>query len=223
MIDENASKSSILLTYAAVYPGSPEETTLRLLVDVARRIVGADEGSLLVLDAAARELIFAMTTGSRSSEETLIGQRVPLGAGITGLAVHTKEVQTGAPTYKDIKQTVELEARGGPQTVIAAPMLAGDDVVGAITAVSLRSDKRFTAADVEFFGEFGAIAGILIRQRQHIDSFDRLAAGDEFPRHMPPAQLQLIRSVSNIARISPDRVEATARLLDAVEALLRTD
>ena len=58
------------------------------------------QGSLLVLDEKKKELVFAMTIGSRSSEMTLIGQRVPLGKGITGLAAQMREVQIGAPTFK---------------------------------------------------------------------------------------------------------------------------
>jgi hypothetical protein len=43
----------------------------------------------------------------------MMGQRVPLGMGITGLAAVTREVQVGAPTYRDI-QGGTLCAPGAP-------------------------------------------------------------------------------------------------------------
>lgn len=47
-----------------------------------------------------RNSYLTMTIGNRSSEMTLIGQRVPLGKGITGLAAQMREVQIGAPAFK---------------------------------------------------------------------------------------------------------------------------
>ena len=58
------------------------------------------QGSLLVLDEKKKELVFAMTVGNRSSEMTLIRQRVPLGKGITGLAAQMRGAQIGAPAFK---------------------------------------------------------------------------------------------------------------------------
>lgn len=63
------------------------------------QFVDEQEGSLLVLDEKKKELVFAMTIGSRSLERPLIGHRVPLGKGI-GLAAEMHEVQVDAPAFK---------------------------------------------------------------------------------------------------------------------------
>jgi hypothetical protein len=49
---------------------SPELQVMRLLVELCAQVVGAEEGSLLAIDHAQeppRELILAMTVGSRQS------------------------------------------------------------------------------------------------------------------------------------------------------------
>ena len=128
---------------------SPELQVMRLLVELCGQVVGAEEGSLLVVDHTQdppRELIFAMTVGSRQSEETLSGQRVPLGEGLAGIAAVTHEVQIGAPLYDGVQQAQRGEAPPGqPTAVIAAPMLIDDRLVGVITAVSFEAGKRFTS------------------------------------------------------------------------------
>ena len=82
---------------------------------------------LLVLDRnqePPRELVFAMTVGSGGSEDTLAGQRVPVGEGLTGLAALTHEVQIGVPT---IQGAVRMPKRVGWQNAMEL-LLLGDRV-----------------------------------------------------------------------------------------------
>src|SRR5438045_9777403 len=127
--------------YLAIAPNSREEQMLRLLIELGIHVAGAEEGSILVHDRAKNDLVFAMNIGGDAS---LIGQRVPLNQGITGLAAASREVQIGAPTF-DINQ-VETK-KGGPSSVIAAPMLVDDELIGVLTAVTFASGKRFTEED----------------------------------------------------------------------------
>src|SRR5262245_49777090 len=133
---------SPLSRYLAILPQTSEEKILRLLIQLGVNITNADEGSLLVLDEAAKELVFAATLGSKESEYVLTRQRVAIGKGITRLAALTREVQIGAPTFKDIRQR-ESVGDGGPSAVLAAPMLVDDSVIGVLTAISFKPDFRF--------------------------------------------------------------------------------
>jgi GAF domain-containing protein len=160
---------------------SREAELLRLLIEVCAQFVGAAEGSLLLLERGAEEpesLVFAMTAGSRESEQALLGQRVPLGEGIVGLAAVTHEVQIGMPSYPGVEQARRQgEAPGQPSSVIAAPMLADGDLVGVITAVHFEPARRFSPADALLYGRVATIAGLLLDQGR------RLAAlGEGSPR-----------------------------------------
>ena len=149
---------------------SPELQVMRLLVELCGQVVGAEEGSLLVVDHTQdppRELIFAMTVGSRQSEETLSGQRVPLGEGLAGIAAVTHEVQIGAPLYDGVQQAQRGEAPPGqPTAVIAAPMLIDDRLVGVITAVSFEAGKRFTNEHAALYARAASVAGVVVDQRR---------------------------------------------------------
>ncbi len=164
---------SHLATYLAIAPKSPEELVLRLLIELGAQVVNATEGSLLVYDPTANDLVFAMTVGGA---DTLVGQRVPLDKGLTGLAAATREVQIGAPTFMGVKQGEGHQA--GPSGVIAAPMLVADELVGVITAVTFEQGKRFSSKDGELYGRLAAVAGVVVQQRRQLKTIeDQAKAG----------------------------------------------
>ncbi|HEY7056394.1 MAG TPA: GAF domain-containing protein [Vicinamibacterales bacterium] len=216
-----ADEVNLFAAYLAIHPTKPEEQALRLLVDVCREIVGADESSLVLLDSKTGELVFVMTTGSDASEAVLRGQRIPAGRGVTGLAVATGEVQMGTPTFTDLKQTERVKQDGTPDAVLAAPLFVNDRVIGAITAVSFRTDKRFTAADGDLTGRFAAAAALIIDQRRHIDAMQQ-ASGPEAGRlrAVGDAEQRVLSAFGRIVQKNPDSLEQIARLLESIEALV---
>lgn len=146
------------------------EAGLRALLDRARVLVGGDEGSVLLLDGEARELVFTLTVGSPRSEATLRGQRVPLGQGITGLAAATCAVQIGAPTYVDVEQSRRADGQEGqPAAVLAAPMLARTGLVGVLTTVSFAPEHAFTGAHAELYAALGAVAAGIVAGGERVE------------------------------------------------------
>src|SRR5213083_118567 len=140
------SDQPLLSIYLGILPQMPETKILRLLLETAIQVLGADEGSLLVYDAPSKSLRFAMTVGDKESAAKLEGQSVPLGKGLTGFAAVTREVQVGAPIYHDVHQTRKRSGGiGEPEAEIAAPMAVGEALIGVLTAVSFRSGKRFSS------------------------------------------------------------------------------
>jgi hypothetical protein len=145
-------------------PGSPVPAALRLLIVTGLGMVGADEGSFLVNDTDAGDLVFAMTVGHAASESMLLGQRVPITASITGLAATRREVQIGTPTYTAVTQPGR-----NPESVLAAPVIAHNVVLGVMTAVSFSEGRRFDSAAARSFGGLAVIAGLLIDQAQQLE------------------------------------------------------
>jgi hypothetical protein len=198
---------SALQTYLAITPQSDEANVLRLLIELGIQVAGATEGSLLVHDRTANDLVFAMTVGGR---DVLIGQRVPMSQGLTGLAAATREVQIGAPTF-DIKQAEQRQ--DGPSAVIAAPMLVADELVGVITAVSFDREKRFSAADGDLYARLATVAALVVQQRRVLDAGQGVKAGDR-------DEDRVVAAVGRIARARPSALRHVATLLDGVEGLL---
>lgn len=210
-MESSASRS----TYLAVTREGPVAPVLRLLLELGVRLVGADEGSLLVLDRDAESLVFSMTAGT--SEQVLLGQRVPLGQGITGLAAATGEVQIGAPTYFAIQQAESRAETSGPQAVLAAPMVVHGESLGVLTAVSFSPGKRFSSEDGQTFGQLATIAATLFQQSLSLGAIE--AGLDLDGDGDLTLERQVAASVGRIARSGPQALRHLAAILQSVEAL----
>jgi putative methionine-R-sulfoxide reductase with GAF domain len=215
------SSNRILSAYLGIVPRTPEAAVLRLLVEMAVQYVGAEEGSLMVLDDKKNQLIFAMTTGE--SERTLIGQHVPLGKGLTGLAAVTREVQIGAPTFKDVKQRKRAGSTSGqPTAVIAAPMLIRDELVGVITAVSFDLLKRFTAADASLYAKTASVAAVIVDQHRRLRDVENLRQSRRPLKrisHEGRREAEIIDCVARLVRQRPRNLRDIRSLLGAVDSL----
>ncbi|MHC4986396.1 MAG: GAF domain-containing protein [Planctomycetota bacterium] len=193
-----------------------EASVLSLLIQIGAQFVNAMEGSLLVLDRDSGELVFAMTVGDQT-QEALIGQRVPVGSGITGLAAQTREVQIGAPTFG----TDQAEE---PKSVLAAPMLIKDELIGVLTAVSFDPDKRFTADDAVLYGRIATVAALVVQQRRQLASIEALRTGTDLPSPITEDERhnrEILEVVKDLLRASPDVKGHVAVLLSAVAALVK--
>lgn len=218
-LEESIPAQTALETYLSIASQSSEASVLRVLVELGVQAIDADEGSLLVLDPRKNELIFTMVVGVDDS--ALLGKRVPVGKGLTGLAAVTREVQIGAPTY-----VVGHESKGGqgPQAVIAAPMLVHDECVGVITAVSFKHGRRFQQREAALYGKLATVAALIVQQRHALDAVASASTTRE--HHELSHKLHertIARSVLRIARVAPDALAHVADVLRSIEALICTE
>jgi GAF domain-containing protein len=204
---------SALETLLSIGAQGQDAAALRLLVELGLQLVDADEGSLLLRDPDSDELVFSLVVGAEGS--ALVGQRVPLGKGLTGLAALTQAVQIGAPTW-----VVGAESQGGedPRAVIAAPLIVRDHCVGVLTAVSFREGRRFHGADANAYGRIAAIAAVLVQQRRGLDAATR--GQDTFEGGDPSLERRIVGSLLRIAARSRSSLERVATILESVEALV---
>lgn len=211
--------ASVLAEHLGIAPASPERAVLRLLVELAAQVVGAAEGSLLVVDRSQdppRELVFAMTVGSRESERVLVGQRVPIREGVTGLAARTREVQIGAPLYDGVRQAERGDPPvGEPRSVIAAPMLIDDVLVGVITAVSFDPALRFRQEHATLYARAAAVAAVVVDQHRRLEALEAAAAAGTDRTGVERRVLEGVRRLVE----RRERLPELARFVAALEAL----
>jgi sigma-B regulation protein RsbU (phosphoserine phosphatase) len=218
-----ARTTAVLEAYLGISSQSQEEAILRLLIELGAQFAGAHEGSLLVLDEKKNDLVFAMTVGDKSSQSALIGQRVPLGKGITGLAAQMREVQIGAPTFKTRQARKQRGAPEEPQAVLAAPMLASDQLMGVLTAISFEPGKRFTTQDALLYGRLAAVAGVVVNQSRQLRAMQALQSGEDLPRGVTEEERlehEMVSAVTRLTQSRPQSKKQIARLLTTMADLL---
>ena len=135
----------------------------KLLISLGIKLLGADEGSLLIFNKKKKELQFAATVGN-DVNEILIGKTVPIGKGITGMAALTGEIQTASRANGGNFFAVQDD--GTPNSVIAAPIMVDDELIGVITAVSFDYNKIFSTIDCQNFSLLTQLGAVLITQEQ---------------------------------------------------------
>ena len=208
------------LAYFGVAPESKEAQLLRFLLQTAVDAIGGDEGSLLVYDPKANDLAWAMTVGNAESERKLLGARLPMGKGLTGLAAATHEVQVGAPIYHDVEQTKRKSS--DPEAVVAAPMLTDEKLIGVITTVSFETGRRFGAKEANICGRFAKLAAVIVEQHQKISALDSRAmlpiSGKDPETN---ARLQEIdASLKNIVEHHPETLRQVSAIIASLELAL---
>jgi len=205
----------LLERYFGLLPGGRLGMAVRSALEAAVATVGAQEGSLLAHDEAADDLVFVMTAGNAESERTLLAQRVPLGQGITGLAAAKGEVQVGAPIFRDVKQSERLS--DGPEAVLAAPLLVGEELLGVITAVTFEHGRRFGAAEAELFERTAQVIAALVETAVAATGGAAVPQAYGSSARREEAVLERLRQ---LLRRDPAALEAVESLVDAVERLV---
>jgi GAF domain-containing protein len=215
MADPKEIRASLMQRYLGLSPGQ-EDDALSLIVETGVRAVGGDEGSLLLYNPEANDLTFVMTYGNKEAERMLVGTQVPMGS-LAGLAAETGQVQIGAPRYKDAKLA---EASGSVQSVISAPMVYGDRLIGVITAISNKQEKRFTEADGQLYACLATIAALVVNQALLLRGPGGADAADAPASLAPdPAAQEVLDRVGRLLQRDSATIRQLARLLEAAEAM----
>ncbi len=214
----------LLSSYFGILPQMPERKILRLLLETAIQVLNAQEGSLLVYNAASKSLCFAMTIGNEESAAKLEGQSVPIGEGLTGLAAVTREVQVGAPVFHDIQQTRKRSGESGePEAVIAAPMVVGETLIGVLTVVSFRPGKRFGADEAKLFANYATIAASVVDQRRRlaaVEARDRELLSGSALSETARAEQKIFESITKIVLHSESTLPHLVQMFASLEALV---
>jgi CHASE2 domain-containing sensor protein len=200
-----------------------EERVFQLLIELGAQFVGAEEGSLLMLDGEKKELVLTATYGEHTSKEMKIGARVPMGKGLTGLAAQTHEVQIASPARKDGEPGVEGEQGQGPSAQIAAPILKDDTLIGVITAESFKKGKRFAMPDAVVFGRLSTVFAIVIDQNRRLSRQDSMGKKDRLLQPLSEKEMfqeKIIKTVAEMVNSRPDKLEKIANLVSSIREMI---
>ena len=148
---------------------TPTTDVLVLLDDLlasAVAVVGASDGSLLLLDEDTDELVFAVVHGE--ARERLSGYRLPAGKGIAGWVAANKRplfltnVRDDTRFYPKVDEAFGFHTR----SLAAVPLLDGDKVLGALEAITKNYDREFTDVDRDLLMIVGHLASVALSRAE---------------------------------------------------------
>jgi transcriptional regulator with GAF, ATPase, and Fis domain len=156
----------------AVFPSSNLEL-LQSIVDAAARIFGAAAASISLVDREGHELAFKVAYGV--GREDVVGRRIPLGKGIAGYVAMTGQPISISDVQRDPRFLQDFARSTGyvPSSILAMPLIYGDQVIGVMQVLDKISAPSFGMQDMELLGVFAQQAAIAIDQSQQYEHLDQ--------------------------------------------------
>jgi GAF domain-containing protein len=149
-----------------IQPGVDILQILDDLLASALTVVGASDGSLLLLDEETNELVFAVVRGQAA--ERLRGYRLPPGKGIAGwVAAHRQaeivhDVHADPRFYPDVDETFGFETH----TLACVPLLEGNRILGVIEALNKSTARGFLPQDHDLLLVVAVLASVALRRAE---------------------------------------------------------
>ncbi|MEE8156257.1 MAG: sigma-54-dependent Fis family transcriptional regulator [Phycisphaerales bacterium] len=156
----------------------------RLVARHAADVLGAQGASVLLHDVQRDELVFQTMvdpTGSAPAE----GHRFPADKGIAGQVIKTRR----PVRIDDVRQNnnfyagIDLMTKTRTQSLMAAPLIHHDTVLGVIEVVNRRDECAFGQQDLELLEIF---ANLVAGAARHAEMFDRLNRDNRSLRESQP-------------------------------------
>lgn len=118
------------------------------IVDAARVAFGAAACSVARVDDHAGELEYLASAGAGATE--VVGMRLPLGRGLAGYAAAAGETLAVDDVTSDPRFARDVAERTGfvPRSVLVAPILRGDDVLGVFSVLDRTQPPGAAALDL---------------------------------------------------------------------------
>ncbi len=135
-------------------------------LDITLEVVGADAGSILLIDKNSDTLYFAVARGSKA--EKLKDYKLTIGEGIAGwVAQSGKSVIT--PDVKKDKRfasKISKEIKYPTKNIICAPLRFEEEVLGVIELINKKGNGVFNEDDLEILEIFTPYIGVIIKNAQ---------------------------------------------------------
>jgi GAF domain-containing protein len=132
------------------------ETGLVKALDVMR----AEAGAVSLMDGETGELVVAAARGWRAGGLP-VGTRIPADEGLLGRVVASGEIIATNDVRPELRAAVEAFRDQGVQAMMLAPMRAGGQVTGVLSAMSY-VPRTFTAEEVDVLSAIGGMFGVAV-------------------------------------------------------------
>lgn len=142
---------------------------LRMIVETAARVIGAQAGSLFTVSDDGEDLVFEVAIGPHAEQ----AQRftVPIGQGIAGLVAVTGQPMAVSNARSDPRHASDLAQQIGyqPSSILCVPLFYDDRVIGVLELLDRLGSGSFTPGDMELLGLFAtqAAAAMELSRDQH--------------------------------------------------------
>jgi signal transduction histidine kinase len=199
------------------------------VLQIAEELIGADGGFIALLD---RETSLISYPYLHNLPQELAGVAVPKGKGLAGEVMSTSHptVLEDYPTYAN---AVPAFVEAGVASVVAVPIMSGDQSFGTLGLVTLDKAKSFSDRDVAILTGIGRQTGIAIENAHLYDNMrfyvrqiteaqedERRRIAQELHDDTAQALIDLSRRLDNLATSREQSSEAVIERLEEFQDMI---
>src|SRR6185295_1379002 len=120
---------------------------LKVVLQLAAQVVGAETGSLLLLDEKTNELVFDVALGDAGKELKTI--RLKMGEGIAGWVAQENKPLIGNDPTRDPRWTkrADKKTKFVTRSILCVPMNFQNKLMGVVQAINRKGKGGFTEDD----------------------------------------------------------------------------
>lgn len=183
---------------------------LQQILDRIPRLIGAEGVAILLLDGG--ELEFVAVSGTAATG--LVGYRMPADAGVAGQVVETRRsiFVTGQSGRTQIYQRAEQVSGYETQTLLAVPLLVGDELVGILEAVHSQQNG-FSTDDLQMLEDAANWAAIAIQNARLYEQAMAELQERQRAEHSLRESEQRYRALAEVSPIGIFRLDAAGNYL----------
>jgi GAF domain-containing protein len=136
------------------------------ILQAALESIGAEDGSLLLVDPETNELVFVVVRGA--VRERLTGHRIPSGEGIAGYVAQSRLplIIANAQLDQRFSPRIDLAFNFKTRSVLAAPIIHDADLKGVIQVLNKRNRQEFNDTDMMIMNLVAQLAGDAIARAE---------------------------------------------------------
>jgi len=154
---------------ATISSARPPSEVLEQLLIGATQVTSAEQGSLMLLDEAGKELSIHAAIGL--PDEVVKNTRLKVGEGISGLVAETGEVIRVENVAADPRFARTPHPRYESKSFLSVPLKISDRILGVLNISSKIGGGAFRARDLRVLTIFAAQAAALIDDTQHFERY----------------------------------------------------
>lgn len=170
---------------------------LKKIIDRAISLTGASIGELALLDKNAGDLEVVVST---NLDKDYTGNRIKIGDGVLGIVAKTREPYIVGNYSKWDKRLPEYD-RLQPQTGLAVPMLAGEELIGVIGVGDFNIERKFGEDDIRLLYLFAQQATVAIHNARLYKHAKRQAEEAETLRQAGSVIVSTLHQEESLERI----------------------
>jgi sigma-B regulation protein RsbU (phosphoserine phosphatase) len=128
-------------------------------------IIQAEAGSIFLVEPDNETLVCKICQGPKN----IRGFRLPIGTGIVGHVVKTRQIDITTDVKRDIRHNPHIDEESGfvTKSMISVPLISKDETIGAIQVINKKGGKMFSREDVNLLQALSSGAALALQNAQY--------------------------------------------------------